>query len=206
MKTIKDCFDVVLKGNKEESRLAAGKVRKTLYGRRKSKNEYRYIKNMINSAPQEYEKITEDWRQEYFVRAISVIYFLHDMEAEIDFLFPWLFQLLQHDNGIIRYGAVKMIKHELGPLTVHIRFPERGLIFGKDLDPESVDQILYSLFVNLIQLILASHKEKYRRYKYIDSLPASKYKSAQMILVYMEELCGEANIEKMAQEAGVYKN
>ena len=202
METIKDCFEAILNGDKEASRQSAGKVRKNLFGRSKSKNEYRYIKNTIENAPEQYEKITEDWRREYFVRAISIIYFLHDRREQPDFLFPWLMQLLQHNNGMIRFCAVKMINQELGPLTVHVRFPDDPLFKTRDLDPGLADEILYTLFVNLVNLTIAYNKDEHRRYKYVNSLPASKYKSAQMVLTYMEELYGLSNIERMAHRAG----
>ena len=56
---------------------------------------------------------------------------------------------------------------------------------------KQADIILYSLFINLNELLGALWQSKYKRYKYIDSLPASPYKSVQMILAEMEESCGE---------------
>ena len=78
---------------------------------------------MVKDAPEVYNKISEDWRRENFVVVVSVVYFLHDREAEPDFLFPWFFQLLQHPNGVIRYATVRMLSHELGPLSVYNRIP-----------------------------------------------------------------------------------
>jgi len=77
MNTIKECFDIILRSNKNDSYLASRKVRKLLYGSHCG-NDFKEIKNIINSAPNEYAKIAEDWRQEYFIVALSVIYYLHD--------------------------------------------------------------------------------------------------------------------------------
>jgi len=185
--TIKDCFDTILQDNKERSRLAARKVRKLLYNTYTDGREiYKEIAETIEKAPMNYVKISENWRQENFVMAISVIYFLHDKEDQPDFLFPWLFQLLQHPNGYIRYSAVKMISHEIGPLTYHIRFPKEKSGLDR-FSPKQADYILHSLFMNLNILANSIYESKYKKYKYIDSLPASPYKSVQMVLADLEE-------------------
>src|SRR3989344_4753787 len=171
MNTIKECFDTILHGNDEHSRLSARMVRKILYRATAStdKSKYNEITNIINGVSDTYSRISEEWRQENFVMAVSVIYFLHDREEQPDFLFPWLFQLLQHTNGYIRHAAVKMISHELGPLTFHIRFPDDK---SSKLKPEQADSILYSLFINLSKLASNFWRPKSKRYKYIESLPA----------------------------------
>ena len=122
--------------------------------------------------------------------AVSVIYFLHDRENQPDFLFPWLFQLLQHQNGYVRHAAVKMISHEIGPLTYHLRFPGEKSSFHK-FTSEDADTILHSLFASLNGLLSAFWQPKYKRYKYINSLPPSPYKSAQMVLAELEDSCGK---------------
>lgn len=197
LNTIKECFDEILHGNEQGSRLAAREVRKILYSSRGEKDKYQDIKNLVNSVAEKYAKISEAWRQENFVAAISVIYFLHDKEEQPDFIFPWLFQLLKSSNGIIRYAAVRMLINEIGPLTVHVRCPgHKPGYFGK-LTPEQADNILYSLFLNLNNLSSAFWQPKYKRYKYIDSLPASPYKSVQMVLAELEESCGRKYFDRL---------
>ena len=192
MNTIKECFDTILKGGKQESRQAARKVRKLVYSSSASGREkYEEIASLVSMAPENYTSITEDWRQENFVMATSVIYFLHDMEAQPGFLFPWLFQLLRHSNGYVRHAAVKMISHEIGPLTVHIRHPGHKSILGDKLKPEQAEIILHSLFVSLNQLTAALWQPKYKKYKYINSLPPGPYKSVQMVLAELEDSCGK---------------
>ena len=110
MTTFVSLFDTILTADKAASREAAREVRKLLYSSRNGKNEYDDIKNIINSAPNKYLEIFEDWRQENFVMAISVMYFLHNNESRPDFLFPWLFHLLRRKNGYIRQAAVRMIE------------------------------------------------------------------------------------------------
>ena len=146
------------------------------------------IKNIVNSAPGNYVIITESWRQENFVSAVSVIYYLHDREVQPDFLFPWLFQLLEHKSGTVRYAAVRMFINELGPLTVHIRVPEYK---SERLKPEQADRILQALFVSLNNMLARLWEPKYKRYKYINSLPANPYKSVQMVMAELEEYCGK---------------
>lgn len=198
MNTFKECFDTILRGNKSDSRLAARKVRKLLYSSQISRDKYKDIKNLINDSPSEYVKIFEEWRQENFVVAVSVLYYLHDKEKHPDFLFPWLFQLLQHPNGVIRYAAVRMVSNEIGPLTVHIRFPSDKSILADRLKPKQADSILYSLFMSLNGLLSVLWQPKYKRYKYIDSLPASPYKSVQIVLAKLEESCGQKYIDRLA--------
>jgi len=188
LNTIKECFDVILSGEKEDSRLAARKVRRLLYSSRGSGNKFGDIKNIVNSAPGNYVIITESWRQENFVSAVSVIYYLHDREVQPDFLFPWLFQLLEHKSGTVRYAAVRMFINELGSLTVHIRVPEYK---SERLKPEQADRILQALFVSLNNMLARLWEPKYKRYKYINSLPANPYKSVQMVMAELEEYCGK---------------
>lgn len=200
MDSIKEYFYTILRGNEQGSRLAARQVRKLLYSSRGGQDKYQDIRIIVSSAPFEYAKISEEWRQENFVASISVIYFLHDKEELPDFLFPWLFQLLKHSNGVIRYAAVRMLINEIGPLTVHIRCPgHKPGYFGK-LTPEQADNILYSLFLNLNNLSSVLWQPKYRRYKYIDSLPASPYKSVQMILAELEESCGREYLDRLVKQ------
>ncbi len=196
MNTIKECFAIILRGNKEESRLAARKVSKLLYSSSLlDKNQSFDIKNLVKDAPKEYDKISEDWRKENFVMATSVIYYLHDLDDQPDFLFPWLFHLLQHPNGIIRYASVRMFSSEIGPLTVFIRCPDFKWSRLGALSPQKANAILRSLYLGLHELLRILWQPKYKRYKYIDSLPSSSYKSVQMVLDCLEESCGREYLE-----------
>lgn len=116
-KTFIQLFDIILTANKDDSRKAARAVRKLLYS--SHGDQYDDIKSITENAPKEYINITEDWREENFVMAVSVLYFLHDRESQPDFLFSWLFYLLQLKNGNVRNAARRMMENELGPLTVH---------------------------------------------------------------------------------------
>ena len=184
MNSIKECFNIVLNGDEGESRLAARKVRKILYGARPANDDFLDIKNIINDAHFEYAKIFEEWRRENFVMAVSVIYFLHEKEINRDFLFPWLFELLQHSNGNIRQSAVRMFQTEIGPLTVHIRCPERKQ--SKSIAARN-DVILRDLFASLNGLLTMYWKPEYDKYKYIASLPSCPYKSVQLVLAELED-------------------
>jgi len=198
MDTITKCFDTISSGDREESRQAARRVRELVYRSSASgKEKYNEIAALVETAPEHCLRISEDWRQEHFVMAISVIYFLHNRESSPDFLFPWLFQLLQYPNGYIRHAAVRMISHEIGPLTVHLRFPRDKSMPRDRLKPEQADNILRSLFENLDGLSVALSQPKYKRYKYIDALPASPYKSVQMVLAELEESCGQRYIDRL---------
>lgn len=128
--------------------------------------------------------------------AISVIYFLRDDKQDIDFLFPWFFHLLRHKNGNIRQSAVRMLCHEIGPLTVHLRVPgERS----SNISTKKADQILFDLFDGLHMLSREFYQSKYKKYKYIDSLPSSQYKSIQLVLARMIDDCGEDYIKRMSR-------
>ena len=83
MKSLIECFKMIMTGNREVSRKAAREVRKLVYSSGNDRDKYQDIKNIINSAPDEYLKILEEWRQENFVMALSVMYFLHDKENQL---------------------------------------------------------------------------------------------------------------------------
>ncbi len=200
MKTFLELFNIILSGDKDASRRAAREVRKFLYSSRGEKDKYKDIKNLVNKAPFEYKKIQEDWRRENFVMAISVIYFLHDKENQPDFLFPWLYNLIQDPSGNIRHAAVRMLEHELGLLTVHLRHPGKTSL--SELAPEESDMTLFELYANLMALINEFWKPAYKKYKYISSLPPGPYKSVQMILARIEEDCGKEYIDRMNVDLG----
>jgi len=200
--TFFELFRVVLTGDKDDSRQAAREVRKFLYSSR-DRGHYNDLKLIIKNAPNEYRKISEDWREENFVIAVSVLYFLHDQESQPDFLFPWLLYLLQHKNGNIRQSAVRMIEHEIGALTVHIRCPEYKQSQEKS---KQSDLILLSLFYALDELLWETGSKKYKRYKYISALPSSPYKSVQMVLGRVIEYCGPSYIKDLERQLTAYNS
>lgn len=195
-KTFTELFDIILTGNKDDSRQSARGVRKLLH-RSSDGGKYDDIKKIIENAPDEYRKIKEEWREENFVIAVSVLYFLHNKESQPDFLFPWLFYLLKHQNGNIRQSAVRMMGNEIGPLTVHIRCPEYKQSKSKS---EQSDSILLNLFIGLNNLLADLWKLEYKKYKYIDSLPTCPYKSIQMVLSRLEDDCGREYMERLKSQ------
>ena len=207
MKTFAELFNIILTGNKDESRKASRDVRKLLYSSHYDKDSFRDMKSIIQNAPTEYAKIKEDFRQENFVMAISVIYYLHDREGNPDFLFPWFLKLIGHNNGYIRYAVVRMFSNEFGPLTVHIRCPwnKSGLV---RFSPEKANEIIYKLSADLNNLLIFFDKPKYKKYKYINSLPPGPYKTVQQIIADLDEHCSpeytnEPKYAEYNQEEGI---
>jgi len=192
-KTFIELFDIILNENKDNSRKAARAVRKLLYSSNDG-GKYSDIKLIIEEAPEKYTNIKEDWREENFVMAVSVLYYLHDRESQPDFLFPWLFYLLKHQNGNIRHASARMLENELGPLTVHIRCLDYKQNKSKS---EQSDFILLNLFIGLNKLLTDVWKPKYEKYKYISSLPTSPYKTIQMLLSSMEDDCGKMYMKQL---------
>lgn len=195
MKTFNGYFKTILTANKDDSRKAAREVRKLLYN--SYGDQYNDIKSIIENAPKEYINITEDWREENFVMAVSVLYYLHDRKNQPDFLFSWIFHLLQRKNGNVRNAARRMIENELGPLTVHIRCPDYKQSKSKT---EQADFILLNLFMNLNNLLADLWEPKYKKYKYVSSLPTSPYKTIQMILSKMEYNCGKKYMKQLERQ------
>lgn len=197
-RTFLELFDIILNGDKEKSRKAAREVRELLYQSSLDyKSKFDEIKSITENVSEEYRSIVEDWRQENFVIAVSVLYYLHGKENRPDFLFPWLFYLLKHKNGNIRQSAVRMIGNELGPLTFHIRCPEYE---HNKLRTEQSDFILLNLFIGLNSLLADVWKSKYKKYKYISSLPTCSYKSIQMVLSNLEDSCGKEYVKILKQK------
>lgn len=189
VKTFQECFGVILTGDREASRKAARQARKLVYSSSVERSEkIEVMRAIIENAPKEYAGIKEPWRQENFVLAISVMYFLHNKREQPDFLFSWLYQLIQHSNGYIRYAAVKMFENELGPLTAHIRCPD---VLKFKQRAEQSNRILCALYFALSNLAIGLWEPVYKKYKYISDLPSGQYKSVAMVLGTMEEYCGE---------------
>lgn len=195
MKTLKEAFKVILEADKEESRKAARLVRKLLYSSAGGGNKLDDISHIIDNAPAAYAKIKEDFRQENFVMAISVIYFLHGRDTEPDFLFPWFLELIKHKNGYIRYAVLRMFSNDFGPLTYHIRCPgEKSSSLG--FSSEVADHIIYKLFMCLDNMAISLYEPKYKKYKYIDSLPVGPYKTVQQTLATLSDDCGEEYLKR----------
>jgi len=189
--TFKELFKTILIADKTASRTAARTVRKFLYSSHQGREKYDDIHEIINDTPNAYAKITEDWRRENFVMAVSVIYYLHDHEHGPDFLFPWLLELLQNKNGYIRHAAVRIIQHELGPLTYQIRFPGKGRSLS-GLSREDANEMLCMIEADLNKLAAQFWNSTYRKYKYIENLPSGTFKSVQLILSRLDDYCNEA--------------
>ncbi len=191
--TFTELFKTILRADKDQSRKSARVARKFLYSSQSNGKSWDYL-DIINNVPDTYIKISEDWRRENFLIAVSVIYFLHDREKEPNFLFPWLFQMLQHKNGNILHVAVRMIEHELGPLTYYIRFSGKKsgcLEFSK----EQADSILFGLRANLNNLSENLWRLSYKKYKYIDDLPSGTYKSVKLTGSLLNNYCDDVEIK-----------
>ena len=189
--TFTELFKTILTADKDKSRKAARRVRGFLYSSHSEGESIKTFVHIIENAPEEYAKIKEDWRQENFVIAISIIYYLHNRENQPDFLFPWFFQLLQNKNGNIRHAVVRMIQHELGSLTYHIRFLGRESGYS-GLSKKQADGILLGLRADLDSLAANSWKQAYKKYKYVDELPSGTYKSIELILSLLDDYCNDA--------------
>ena len=50
---------------------------------------------------------------------------------------------------------------------------------------------IFKEIAEIIEKAPINYESKYKKYKYIDSIPASPYKSVQMILADLEESCCE---------------
>ncbi len=201
MSAFSELFNTIVTADREASRKAAREVRKLVYSSGDD-TKYQEIISIIENAPAEYAQINEGFRQENFVIAVLVMYFLHNRDDQPDFLFPWLFELLLHENGNIRHAAVRMIGHEIGPLTYHLCFPGE-VIRHRDLNPELADKMLLKLFAGLSHLSYESWKPDYKKYRYIDSLPSCTYKSVQIILSELEFDCGEEYVKHMKNIIGL---
>lgn len=90
MNTIKECFEEVLRGNRDESRRAARRVGKLVFSSGVN-DKYKDIENLVENAPVAYEKISEDWRRENFTAAVSVIYFCTTKKLNRTFFSPGFF-------------------------------------------------------------------------------------------------------------------
>ena len=193
--TFADLFKTILTADKEASRKAAREVRKKVYAADDG-NKYEMIASIVAMAPEGYRAIKEDWRQENFVVAISVMYFLATKDDHPDFLFPWLFELILHKHGNIRQAAIRMFEIELGPLTYHIRIPAKQSS-SLEVSPEQADHILFAFYGTIQHLMAEFWKPEYKRYKYISSLPTGVYKSLQLLLSRLEDLCGKEYLKKL---------
>ncbi len=118
---LKEAYQKILYGTESEAKKAWQGMRKLVYSGGNGK--YDEIKKELEKVKENYKNIVEDWRREFYISSISIMYFLHHKESNPNFFLPFLLGLLENENGKIRYCAYKMISNDLGPLTVHLRHP-----------------------------------------------------------------------------------
>jgi hypothetical protein len=197
MYNIKQIFEEIINGDKKKSTEACRGLRKFVYSRQGEKNKYDGIQKIIDNAPETYKNLLNEWQQENFVLGISIIYFLRETKNKVDYLFDWLYKLLEHSNGIIRYSAIKMLEHDLGSLTVHTRHPGHT---SDEVKPKKAEEILFLMFNTLNHLSNKYFLPKYKKFKYVQSLPASSYKSIQMVLGTLDDYCGDKFFTKIVSK------
>jgi hypothetical protein len=182
--TIKEAIEIILHGNELEAKKVSKTMRKLVYFGDSGK--YEEIKEVIEDVLKVYPTIQEEWRREIYISAISIMYFLHDKyDKKPDYFFPLLLSLLENPNGTIRYCAYKMLVHDLGPLTVHLRIPDYE---KSELDKYIAISILSKLHKDLMILHDKYFDKKYKKYKYVQDLPASTYKTVEMALYELDDM------------------
>lgn len=196
-KPFNEIFAIILNAEKEESRVAARAVSKKLYNTSMERDDFDEIHLILDNAVTEYAKIEEDWRKENYATAVSVLYYLNNHENDPDFLHAWLLELVEHKNGNIRNAGRRMFELELCMLTLHIRLPDRNISKKKK---DTCDKVLLQLFIDMNIMLKNYWLPKYEKYTYIHELPASPYKTAQMILEKMEMLCGKKYFAELTKK------
>ena len=125
--------------------------------------------------------------------------------AKIFLTDPVIYSVLEGETGNFRKAFVVFALKNKGKILAEKDGTRGDLIFnnirlevdGSNQKPKQADYILKSLFINLHGLMTALWKPKFKRYKYIDSLPASPYKSVQMVLAKIEEYCGRKYLDHL---------
>jgi hypothetical protein len=85
-------------------------------------------------------------------------------------------------------------------LKVYIRIPDYRREKDDGFSKDKANKILFSLFINLVRLSNFTHKPQFKRYKYISSLPTGPYKSVQIVMAEIRELCGEEYMNKLEKQ------
>jgi transposase-like protein len=91
---LKEAYQKILYGTEPEAKKAWQSMRKLVYSGGHGK--YDEIKEELENVKENYKNIVEDWRREYYISSISIMYFLHHKESDPNFFLPFLLGLLEN--------------------------------------------------------------------------------------------------------------
>lgn len=130
--------------------------------------------------------ITEDDRKAYLINSLR--FRLWDgAERHFEELRDFVLKYIQHPSGKVRIAVVRACDYLALDCGIPLQFLQHGN--QADITPEARETgrkalLRFGYFVRAVEALLRQYEEpRFRRYKYVEAMPASVYKSLQQLLV-----------------------
>jgi len=188
-------------GNKEEAKEAQKQIEKYWHDRKKDKKDFCVFLDEIRK----FEQIKDIDCQVKFIGALKWAFWAIGEENFKEFS-EFILKYIQHPSGKIRQAIINACSPLVFKITLKIKFEdEKGSTKGKT---KKEDLMRFGRFVDeVIRLIEKYFEPKYRRYKYVSSLPPGVYKSLQKLISeeilrseYQESLYNEYKMNSVTRE------
>ncbi len=201
---IKNLIQIIKTGAPDEVKVAQKQVKKFyddvyIPQRETGKRAFRIFLEEIKT----FEQIKDANHQAYFINTLKWPLYAIGYE-NFDVFAKFFLRYIQHPSGKIRQAIIKAVDYLIFDLTLGID----GNYYHEEKSKEEIkkiadrDKIRFGLFVTIIERLEEKYYEpKFKRYKYISSLPVGVYKSLQILIV--EQLLRGEYHRKIYEE---YKN
>jgi len=192
---IREIIRILKTGGRQQIKIAKKDLNKIL-----DREEYdeEIIYQMFIHEIKNFDEITNPVNQESFVLSLRI--FFCDIENYFEPVLDFLFKIIRHENGKLRYAAIRAFDR-LQPALAEATVPPRLPMFRTVSEKRRKD--IKSAYFNLIdktcELSEKHCKPEYRKYKFVSDLPVSVYKSLQSFLSILFRCGMEEEYEKYSK-------
>ncbi len=142
-----------------------------------------------------FDEIQDIDHQAYFINIIKWPLYAIGEEYFEDWV-KFILKYIQHPSGKIRQAVLHFSDYLITNIVISLRFSEDRKISKADRQKVEKNKERFGHFIYTVEYLLGRYDEpKFSRYKYINSMPASVYKSLQKLMV--EHLLRNEYYEKL---------
>lgn len=180
--TIKDIIQKIEKGDKREQKAAKNELEQFWEQNKGDKKTTKIFLKEMEKGIKNFDAIKNVDNQVAFVFALKWFLLAADpsyIEDRWPDLKNFVLKMLQHKSGRVRYAMVRITFY----LTISLRLfnLDGGKLSPKQKKMIAKHRLLFCELVEEVEQLIEKYFEpKFRKYKYIQSLPPSIYKSLQM--------------------------
>lgn len=195
---LKNFIEIIKTGNRADVREAQKQIEKYwsdvyIPHRKEGRKAFEIYLDEIR----DFEKIKDIDHQAYFISTLKWPFWVIG-EEHFEEWAAFILKYIQHDSGKIRQAVIYTADYLVIDITHDLLF-DNNQIKGRDKERiEENKKRFGELVLNVEELIGKYDDPRYRRYKYISSMPAGVYKSLQKLIT--EVLLRTEHYEKLYDE------